>query len=96
MSSTPVVSGFRVTGSLVLCVCFVDLCLSFCTFYFGHLWYVLLRVTDPDYPFGITPLVLHLWYYPFGVTPLVLPLWYYTFGITPLVLPLWYFQTLDN
>ena len=26
----------RVTRSLVLCVCFVDRCLSFCTFSFGH------------------------------------------------------------
>ena len=26
----------RVTLSLVLCVCFVDRCLSFCTFSFGH------------------------------------------------------------
>jgi hypothetical protein len=30
-------SGFPVTQSLVLCVlCFVDRCLSFCTFSFGH------------------------------------------------------------
>jgi hypothetical protein len=29
-------SGVRVTRSLVLCVCFVDRCLSFCTFSFGH------------------------------------------------------------
>jgi hypothetical protein len=35
-SSPPIFSGFRVTRSLVLCVCFVDRCLSFCTFYFGH------------------------------------------------------------
>ena len=28
--------GFRVTRSLVLNVCFVDRCLSFCTFSFGH------------------------------------------------------------
>ena len=35
--STPLVfSGVRVTRSLVLCVCFVDLCLSFCPFSFGH------------------------------------------------------------
>ena len=33
---TPVFSGVRVTRSLVLCVCFVDRCLSFCTFTFGH------------------------------------------------------------
>ena len=33
---TPGISGVRVTRSLVLCVCFVDRCLSFCTFSFGH------------------------------------------------------------
>jgi hypothetical protein len=32
----PVFSGVRVTRSLVLCECFVDNCLSFCTFSFGH------------------------------------------------------------
>ena len=31
MSSPPVFNGVRVTRSLVLCVCFVDRCLSFCT-----------------------------------------------------------------
>jgi hypothetical protein len=31
-----VFSGVRVTRSLVLCVCFVDRCLSFCTFYVSH------------------------------------------------------------
>jgi hypothetical protein len=36
LSSPPVVSAVRVTRSLVLYVCFVDRCLSFCTFYFGH------------------------------------------------------------
>ena len=30
------INGVRVTWSLVLCVCFVDRCLSFCTFSFGH------------------------------------------------------------
>ena len=35
-STPPVFSGVRVTRSLVLCVCFVDRCLSFCTFSFGH------------------------------------------------------------
>ena len=29
-------SGLRLTRSLVLCVCFVDRCLSFCHFSFGH------------------------------------------------------------
>ena len=47
MSSPPVFSGVRVTRSLVLYVCFVDRCLSFCTFSFGHC--VLLRFTDSDY-----------------------------------------------
>ena len=32
----PVFSGVRVTRSLVLGACFVDRCLSFCTFSFGH------------------------------------------------------------
>ena len=32
LSSPPVFSGGRVTRSLVLCVCFVDRCLSFCPF----------------------------------------------------------------
>ena len=36
LSSPPVFSGVRVTRSLVLCVCFVDRCLSFRTFSFGH------------------------------------------------------------
>ena len=36
LSSPSVFSGIRVTRSLVLCVCFVDRCLSFCTFSFGH------------------------------------------------------------
>jgi hypothetical protein len=35
LSSPPVLSGVLVTRSLVLCVCFVDRCLSFCTFSFG-------------------------------------------------------------
>jgi hypothetical protein len=36
LSSPPVLSGVRVTQSLVLYVCVVDRCLSFCTFSFGH------------------------------------------------------------
>ena len=31
-----ILSGVRVTRSLVLCVCFVDRCLLFCTFSFDH------------------------------------------------------------
>jgi hypothetical protein len=33
---TPVFSGIRVTRSLVLCVCFMDCCLSFSPFSFGR------------------------------------------------------------
>ena len=36
LSSPTVFSGVRVTRSLVLCVCIVDRCLSFCPFSFGH------------------------------------------------------------
>ena len=36
LNSPPVFSEVRVTRSLVLCVCFVDRCLSSCTFSFGH------------------------------------------------------------
>ena len=42
----------RVTRSLVLCVCFVDNCLSFCTLSFVFIMLsVLIRLTDSDYPF---------------------------------------------
>ena len=36
LSSPPVFSGVRVTRSLVLCVCLMDRCLSFCLFSFDH------------------------------------------------------------
>jgi hypothetical protein len=36
LSSPPLFSGVHATRSLVLCVCFVNHCLSFCTFSFGH------------------------------------------------------------
>ena len=36
MSTPPDCSGVRITRSLVLYVCFVDRCLSLCTFSFGH------------------------------------------------------------
>ena len=35
-SPPPIFSGVRITRSLVLCICFVDRCLSFCSFSFGH------------------------------------------------------------
>jgi hypothetical protein len=43
-------SGVRVTRSLVLYVCFVDRCLSFCTFFLlAIVLSVLVRFTDSDY-----------------------------------------------
>jgi len=52
------ISGVRVTRSLVLCVCFVDHCLSLCLFVFAIVLSVLLRFTDSDYTFGIFKLYL--------------------------------------
>jgi len=53
LSSSPVFSRVRVTRSLVLCVCFVDYCLSFCPFSFGHC------VVCPSLIYGFW---LPLWY----------------------------------
>ena len=36
MNSPSIFNGVCVIQSLVLCVCFVDHCLSFCPFSFGH------------------------------------------------------------
>jgi hypothetical protein len=52
-SSPPVFSGVRLTRSLLLCVCFVDRFLSFCTFSFDHC------VVCPSSIYGFW---LHLWY----------------------------------
>jgi hypothetical protein len=57
---TLIFSGVRVTRSLVLYVCFVGHCLSFCTFLLAIALSVLLRYTDSDYPFGIFKLLLHM------------------------------------
>ena len=50
---TPIISGVGVgvTRSFVLCVCFVDRCLSFCTFFLAIVLSVGLRFTDSDCPF---------------------------------------------
>ena len=55
--STPVFSGVRVNRSLVLYVCFVDRCLSFCPFSFGHC-VVCSSLVYSDYPIGIFKLFL--------------------------------------
>ena len=61
LSSPLVFSGVRVTWSLVLYVCFVDRCLSFCLFSFGH--YVVCSSSIYGFwlpPFGIFKLFLQL------------------------------------
>ena len=59
-SSTPYFSRIPATRSLVLCVCFVDHCLSFCTFflYFILVLSVLLQYTDSNYTFDIFQLII--------------------------------------
>ena len=59
LGSSPVFNGVRVTRSLVLYVCFVDRCLSFCTFSFDHC-VVCSSIYDSDCPFGIFKLFLPL------------------------------------
>ena len=53
LSSPPVFGGVCVTWSLVLCVCFVDRCLSICPFTFCHC------VVCPS---SICGILLYLWY----------------------------------
>ena len=60
-SSPSVLSGVRVSRSLVLCVCFVDRCLSFVLFLFAIVLSVL-RYTDSDYPSGIFKLFWNTFY----------------------------------
>ena len=60
MSSPPVFNGVRVTRSLVLYVCFIDRCLSFCSFSFGHCVVCSSSIHDYDYPFGIFKLFLSI------------------------------------
>jgi hypothetical protein len=53
LSSPSFFSGVRVTRSLVLCVCFVDRCLSFCTFSFGNCVVCSSSIYGCNYPFDI-------------------------------------------
>ena len=50
----------RVTRSLVLCVCFVDCCLSFCPFSFGHCVVCSTSMYGSYWTFGIIKLSLQL------------------------------------
>jgi hypothetical protein len=63
MSSPRVVSGVRVSRSLVLCVCFVNRCLFFCPFSWAIVLSVLLRITDSDYHIGIFKFFLFQYVY---------------------------------
>jgi hypothetical protein len=83
LSSPPVISVVRVTRSLVLCVCFVDSCLSFCPFSFGNC------VVCPSFIYGFW---LHL-----GIFKLFFLLFFY-FVLMPqywqtdfILNPVWYF-----
>ena len=58
MTPLTLLSGVRVTRSLVLCVCLVDRCFCFSTFFLLNIVLsVLLRYRDYDYPFGIFKLL---------------------------------------
>ena len=66
---------------LVLCVCFVDRCLSFCPFSFGHcvVWSSSIY-TDSDYSFGFFKLFLCTWF----VNPTFFILLYFFFTVVAL------------
>ena len=71
LSSPPVFSGVRVTRSLVLCVCFVDRCLSFsfwplcCLFFFDVRILITPLVSSDSSYFGIVPIVWYCWFFVF-------------------------------
>ena len=81
---TPGFSGVRVTRSFVLCICFVDRCLSFCTFSFGNcfvcsssiygfwlpLWYLQILVMSSRNSINIPDLYTncHCTYYCFSLS----------------------------
>ncbi len=58
MTLPRIFSGVRATQFLVLCVCFVDRCLSFCPLFLAIVLSVPLRFTASDYPYGIFKLLL--------------------------------------
>ena len=67
-SSPRLFSGIRVTRSLVLDICFVDCCLSFCTFSFDHCVVCSSSIYGFWLPlFGIFILFIRFWLPPFGI-----------------------------
>ena len=57
LNSPTVFSGVHIPRSLVLCVCLVDRCLSFCPFSFCHCVVCSSSIYGSDYPFGNFKLV---------------------------------------
>ena len=53
MSLPPVFNGVRVSQSLVLCVCFVDRYLSFCTVSFGHCAFLIIPLVSSNSSYSI-------------------------------------------
>jgi hypothetical protein len=86
---TPFFSGVCVTRSLVLSVCFVDRCLSFCTFSFDHC---------VVYSSSIYRFWLPLWYLQTLLVLLYFFFWplccLFFFDIQILITSLWYLLTL--
>ena len=74
LSSLKIFSGGRVTRHLVLYVCFVDQCLSFCTFFFWPLFCLFFI----DIRILITPLVSfdHCFVCSSSIYGFWLPIWY--------------------
>jgi hypothetical protein len=58
LSLSPDSSGVHVIQSLVLCLCFVDRFLSFCTFSFGHCVDCSSSIYYSGYPFSLFKLFL--------------------------------------
>jgi hypothetical protein len=89
LSSSPLLSGVCVIRSLVLYVCFVDRCLSFCSFSFGHC----VVCSSSIYWFW-----LPLWYLQTLLVLLFFFFWplcsLFFFDIQILITSLWYLQTL--
>ena len=89
LSSSPLLSGVCVIRSLVLYVCFVDRCLSFCSFSFGHC----VVCSSSIYWFW-----LPLWYLQTLLVLLFFFFWplcsLFFFDLLILITSLWYVQTL--
>ena len=96
LSSPPDFSGVRVTRSLVLCVCFVDRCLPFCTFSFDH---CVVCSSIYRYGFGLPILTIVLSVLRYTGTDSDYPFWplcclFFDIPVRILITSLLYLQTL--